>query len=251
MFVIGGYVNVKGKAKGIVCIALCICLLGSCVVANVAGLDDGSLYLVDSNEGVLAVASDGEGNYLVVSNCTTVGDVQKIVDRLSRFRVNSLSLAFTCYRKVNVNALQLLMDKYHVDNAYVFDGTGNDVVDAMLIRNQTKAVVVPPNNPIPLLDAKIVADGVPLGLALCCKHVSFVIVYDTSDVLLARLAQLVDADVVYSAAYLPMLETRFAKSVVLFGEDTKGGHKNSLTECGNFTICSKSGTIKVTNGGGM
>lgn len=250
LFVLGGFINVKGKAKTFVCLLLCLCLATSCVVANLPINDDGSVYLTESNEGVLVVANDGEGNYLVVSNCTTIRDVNKICDRLNRCRVKSLSLAFTNYKSANVNALKALLDSYSVDCTYVFDGTGNSNADNLLNSYKCKVVVVPPNQSVGKLYSTCIVDGVPLGLQLTLPNFTFLIAYPVSDLLLSTLASRCPADVVYSYEYLPKVANLFGDGVVLFGKDTKLGNKTSLTECGNFTIYHKSGTIKVTNGGG-
>lgn len=250
LFVLGGYVNLKGKTKTVVCLLLCLCVATSCLVANLPMDSCGTVYLAESNEGVLAVASDNDDNYLVVSNLTTLADANKVANRLSRCKVNGLSLAFTSYKSVNVNALKVLMDSYAVDTIYVFDSTGNSYVDNLASSYQCRVVVVPPNTAVGTLHATCIVDGIPLGLQLTLPNFTFLIAYPVNDILLGNLASASSAQVVYSSEYLPKLANLFDDGIVLFGKDTKLGHKNSLTECGNFTIYHKSGTIKVTNGGG-
>jgi hypothetical protein len=161
-----------------------------------------------------------------------------------------LSLAFTNYKSANINALKVLLHSYSVDCAYVFDGTGNSNADNLLNSYKCKVVVVPPNQSVGKLYATCIVDGVPLGLQLTLPNFTFLIAYPVSDLLLSTLASRCPADVVYSYQYLPKVANLFGDGVVLFGKDTKLGNKTSLTECGNFTIYHKSGTIKVTNGGG-
>ena len=124
-------------------------------------------------------------------------------------------------------------------------------MDDLFGRNQVSVVVVPYNNSVALLSATCIADGVPLGLQLTLDGFTFVLVYDVGEVLISKLSTLCNANVVYSDKYLPQLADLFDDSVLLFGQESKKGYKNSLTECGNFTIVSKSGTIKVTNGWGI
>ena len=250
LFVLGSYVNLKGKAKTVVCIVLSLCVAVSCLVANLPRQDDGSLYLIDGDQDVVAVASDGDGNYLVVSNCTTVRDVEKICDRLGNYKVNSLHLAFTKYKSVNVNALQVLLEDYVVDKAYVFDQTGNTVVDNLFASVNTNVVVVPPNRQASTLGATCIADGVPLGLKIVLPQFTFVVAFDVGNVALQTLQSRCNAQIIYSNTYNAKLLQIFGNSTVLFGEEGNLGNKNSLTECGNFTISCKSGTIKVTNTGG-
>ena len=83
------------------------------------------------------------------------------------------------------------------------------------------------------------------------QQFTFVVAFDVTMQQLSTLQHQTNADVVFSSKYLLELPNLFDNAVVLFGEEGKNGDKNSLTECGNFTIESKSGTIKVNNGWGI
>ncbi len=251
LFVVGGYVNIKGKGKAVVCIALALCMVASCVVANIPTQSASGIYMQDSDQDLLVIANDDDGNYLVVSNFTTINDTEKIIKRLDCYKINSLTLAFTNYKSASVNSLDMLISRYSVDKVYVFDATGNTYADNLFVNANVSVVEVPPNNAVACFDAMSIADGKLLGLQLTLEDFTFLIAYDISDVLLDSLSAKSNADVVYSAKYLPKLATAFDSSVVLFGEEGKIGDKNSLTECGNFTITCKSGTIKVNNGWGI
>lgn len=127
LFIVGGYINLSGRAKSLACSA-CAVLLVLCVgFAYLPKNCDNCVTVFCGYDGATIVATSDKGEAAVAGNLNEYF-LGEATEYLSDKKVSSLTVYIVETKSVDVPAFGNFCDRFDVEKVFLLDRTGNDLL---------------------------------------------------------------------------------------------------------------------------
>lgn len=121
LFVLGGYVNVRGICRGIVVSTLCVALVALSLVNILPQSTSDSIMILDTNN-IVVVITDSDSDIIhVVSTLDDEDDMLVLTEVLSHIKYNQMYVYCTDVMSVILDNMLVLYDDYNLTKLYYFD----------------------------------------------------------------------------------------------------------------------------------
>ena len=148
LFVVGGFVNLGKIVKRITCIVCALLLASTVLLAMIPRRAANLVYVTYGYKDTVIAATSDDGEAVIVGNFGDYSAVERAVQFLNKYRINSCLLFLTEYADVNEFAVNLVMDGLPVDKVYALSQGVNGKLEEVLRERGVEVIYQMPNTAV-------------------------------------------------------------------------------------------------------
>lgn len=245
LFILGGYVNVKGLAKAITVGVVSVALVALSLVNILPQSTTDSIRILDTNNIVVIITEADSDTVHVVSTLDDADDMVALTETLSSISYSHLYVYCTDIQSVQLDYMLLLQDSYHLDKLYYFDAYSSDLLRGFGVQLLPIDKGGYTNNSVVV--GSIYSGGL-IGLDITTSFCRIAVLDTDYYYALYGIDDSSGYDCIYCASDTTMLQSSLVNTPLLVSKQLYNSNIYGQNMYGNFTIAPKGDTITINRG---
>lgn len=245
LLILGGYVNVKGKAKAVVVGVVSVALVALSIVNILPQSTTDSIVILDTNNIVVVITEADSDTVHVVSALDDEDDMLVLTDILSGIRYSYLYVYCTDIQSVQLDYMLLLQENYNLDKLYYFDAYSSDLLRGYGVQLLAIDKGGYTNNSVVV--GSVYSGGI-IGLDITTSFCRIAVLDTDYYYSLYGIDDNSGYDCVYCASDSTMLQNSLVSTPLLVTKQLYNSNIYGQNMYGNFTIVPKGDTITINRG---
>ncbi|MDD3831905.1 MAG: ComEC/Rec2 family competence protein [Clostridia bacterium] len=238
LFIVGGYVNVRGKSKVILCSIMSIVVAVGMIINAIPLRMTDRLYYLDTYSGDCIVAVIDEGQIHIVSDVASLDDVVSILEVIDNYTNSPCYLYIPHFGNTDAGCVNMLLQEIHIKRVALLQEEGNESVKGILDYYDISIGYVGYDE---VVVNKVSQCGI-VGYIVKCGEMTLMVATRVENVLYR---QIYGVDVVVASENAVEVAGIYSNSVVISDYYEENENILLLSSCGNFTCWQKRGIISI------